>query len=261
MSDVVPPRPDLATRGTALPEAPGAGRGGGRGSTWTWYEAVGVYLGCLFVTSLLAIPIIASIPNKDDAEFVASAVAAIGNVLLLLLWLSRAHPGWKGMIGFPTRLWPEIRAGVGFGLVLYPGIAFGIGLVVALLLSVISGKTVTAPDQVPNDLTTLGNVTTVVYAIVIAPVHEELFFRGILFRTLRDRYGFGLGAVVSGIAFGAIHYTGQGSLLSNLVLMLTMVFTGFALAYLYERRGNIVAPMVAHATFNAIGLVLIYFAR
>jgi membrane protease YdiL (CAAX protease family) len=260
MSDVVPPRPDLATE-PSLPEGPGASRRGGRGSTWTWYEAVGVYLGCLFVTSLLAIPIIDAIPNKDDAEFVASAVAAIGNVLLLVLWLSRAHPGWRRMIGFPTRLWPEVRAGVGFGLLLYPGIAFGIGLVVALLLSTISGKTVTAPEQVPNDLTTLGSVTTAVYAILIAPIHEELFFRGILFRTLRDRYGFGIGATFSGIAFGAIHYTGTGSLLSNLVLMLTMVFTGFALAYLYERRSNIVAPMFAHATFNAIGIVLIYFVR
>jgi membrane protease YdiL (CAAX protease family) len=223
---------------------------------------VGVYLGCLFVTSLLAIPIVLAIPNKDDATFVASAVAAIGNILLLLLWLSRAHPGWQEMIGFPTRVWPEIRAGVGFGLLLYPGIAFGIGLVVSLIVSQLSGKPVSPPKQVPSDLTALGTVITVVYAVVIAPIHEELYFRGILFRTLRDRYGFGVGATFSGLAFGLIHYAGAtASLASNLVLMLTMVFTGFALAYLYERRGNIVAPMFAHATFNTIGILLILFLR
>jgi len=285
MSDLVPPRPDSARPDLARPDLTASdpagsdgrvsasvagiddrrngGRGiGGRGSTWTWWEAIGVYLGCLVVTSLLAIPVIALISNTDDATFVASALAAVGNVLLLVLWLSRRPPGWQSIIGFPKRVWPEARAGVGFGLLLYPGIAFGIGLVVSALLSSAAGHRVSAPDQVPSDLTVLGNIVTVVYAVLIAPVHEEFFFRGILFRSLRDRYGFGLGATCSGLAFGLVHYVGGGSsLLSNLLLMLTMVFTGFALAYLYERRGNIVAPMIAHATFNTIGVLLIFFVK
>jgi membrane protease YdiL (CAAX protease family) len=40
-----------------------------------------------------------------------------------------------------------------------------------------------------------------------------------------------------------------------------MVFTGVALAYLYERRGNVVASMIAHATFNTIGLIAIFLIR
>jgi hypothetical protein len=88
----------------------------------------------------------------------------------------------------------------------------------------------------------------------------ELFFRGILFLSLRDRYGFGVGGWASGVAFGLVHYI-PGPFLDSLLLMSIMVFTGFALAYLYERRGNIVAPMVAHATFNTIGLVAIWAFR
>jgi membrane protease YdiL (CAAX protease family) len=221
-----------------------------------------VYLLCLFITSLVAIPIIAGIRDQDDAEFVASAVAAVGTIALLLVWLSRWHPGWRRMIGFPTRIWPEVGAGVGFGLLLYPGIAFGIALIVALALHALSGHAVQAPEQVPTDLSGLGQVVTVVYAVAIAPIHEELFFRGILFRSLRDRYGFGVGATWSGLAFGLVHYVGGTStFLSNLLLMVTMVFTGFALAFLYERRGNVVAPMIAHATFNTIGIVLIFAMR
>jgi membrane protease YdiL (CAAX protease family) len=47
----------------------------------------------------------------------------------------------------------------------------------------------------------------------------------------------------------------------SLLLMGVMVFTGVALAWFYERRGNIVASMVAHATFNVIGLTLILALR
>jgi membrane protease YdiL (CAAX protease family) len=250
MSDVVPPRPDVPS--TASPARPR--------STWTWWEAVGVYLGCWIVASVLTLPIFLAIGNEDVANLVASAAIAVINVAILVFWLSRRHPGWASMIGFPRRAWPEIRAGVGFGLILYPGIAFGVGLVISLLLHEISGRDVTAPNQVPSDLPAFGVVVTILYAVVIAPIHEEFFFRGVLFRSLRDRYGFGVGGAGSAAAFGLVHYM-PAPFVDSLLLMSVMVFTGFALAYLYERRGNIVAPMIAHATFNTIGLILIYLVR
>jgi membrane protease YdiL (CAAX protease family) len=250
MNDPIPPRPDLpATDTTERPR-----------STWRWWEAIGVYLGCWLVASMATLPIFLLIGNEDVANLVASAAIAIINVAILLFWLSRRHPGWAGMIGFPTRALPEIRAGVGFGLILYPGIAFGVGLVINLLLHEISGRSVSTPDQVPANLPPFGVVVTILYAIVIAPIHEEFFFRGILFRSLRDRYGFGVGATSSGVAFGLVHYL-PAPFVDSLLLMSVMVFTGFALAYLYERRGNIVASMIAHATFNTIGLILIYALR
>ena len=36
-----------------------------------------------------------------------------------------------------------------------------------------------------------------------------------------------------------------------------MVFTGIGLAWIYERRGTIVASMAAHMAFNVVGLVVI----
>jgi membrane protease YdiL (CAAX protease family) len=262
MTDIVPPRPDLDTG------RPAAGRvhrraPGGRGSTWTWWEAVGVYLGCLFVTSLLAVPFVGAGAGPNDVSLiVVSAVGAIVTVGILVLWLSKAHPGWAHVVGFPTRLWPEVRAGVGFGLLLYPGIALGVGLVISGIVSALAGHQVSPPRQVPTDTSAFAVTVTAVYAILIAPVHEELFFRGILFRSIRDRYGFGAGATFSGLAFGLVHYIGgHSSFFSNLLLMVIMVFTGFALAFLYERRGNIVASMLAHATFNAIGVIAIFALR
>jgi membrane protease YdiL (CAAX protease family) len=250
MSDVVPPRPDLPV--LPVQTAPR--------STWRWWEAIGVYLGCWFVASLVSLPIFLVVHPEAVANIVASAVIAIVNVALLLLWLSRRHPGWAGAIGFPSRPLPEIGAGVGFGLILYPAVALGVGVLINVILQEITGRSVTTPEQVPSHLGPFGVVATILYGIVIAPIHEELFFRGILFRSIRDRQGFAAAAWGSGLAFGLVHYI-PAPFVDSLLLMSVMVFTGFALAFLYERRGNIVAPIFAHATFNTIGLLAIFLLR
>jgi membrane protease YdiL (CAAX protease family) len=46
----------------------------------------------------------------------------------------------------------------------------------------------------------------VLLAAVIAPISEEFFFRGVLFRTVRDRHGFWPAALASAIPFGLVHY-------------------------------------------------------
>ncbi len=69
-----------------------------------------------------------------------------------------------------------------------------------------------------------------------------------------------MGAVGSGLAFGLIHYV-PAPALDSLMLMSVMMVTGIALAYLYDRRGNVLADMVAHATFNVIGLILIFAVK
>jgi membrane protease YdiL (CAAX protease family) len=253
MSDFVPPRPDQpAQPAPEEPERPKA--------TWPWWEAVGVYIAIFLVSSFLSIPLVVAIHPSGLANLVASAAVALLNVGLLLLWLSRFHPDWKAAVGFPRRPWPEVRAGALFGAVLYPVIVIGVGFVLTVLFQSLSGHAVEAPRQLPEHLSMIGVALSILYAVFIAPIHEEFFFRGILFRSIRDRYGFTVGAVGSGLAFGLIHYI-PGPALGSLLLMSVMVFTGIALAYVYERRGNIAANVVAHATFNTIGLILIFGVR
>jgi len=228
--------------------------------TWTWWEAVGVYLGAFVVSGFVTLPIFRLIDDEDLATIVGSLAAALVILGLVLLWLSRAHPGWTDAMGFPERWGPDVRAGTVFGIGLYPVIVLGFGLVLTLVFQLLSGETVQAPEQVPQDLSPLGVVATLVYGVLVAPVAEELFFRGVLFRAVRDRRGFWAGAVASGLAFGLIHYI-PGPAVDALLLMTVMVFTGIGFAYIYERRGTIVAPIAAHMTFNVIGLTLIYAIR
>jgi membrane protease YdiL (CAAX protease family) len=162
-------------------------------------------------------------------------------------------------LGFPQpgQWWSEIRSAVGFGLILYPGMVFGVGLVVSFILRLVSGEIVEVPQQVPSDPSVVLAVITVVYAIVIAPIHEELFFRGVLFRGVRDRFGLGPGLLATGLGFALVHYL-EGPWQGALLLMGVMFFNGIAIGWWYERRGTIVAPVVAHMVFNVIGLALIF---
>jgi membrane protease YdiL (CAAX protease family) len=253
MSERVPPRPDRPPSGIGpVPSRPP--------STWRWWEAIGVYVLAILASSFVTLPLLETVRPPGLANLVTSAVIALLNIGILLFWLSRFHPEWRGAVGFPSRIWPEVRAGAAFGLVLYPAIVLGAGTAISVLLREISGHEIRAPRQLPAHLSAIGVAVSIVYAVVVAPLHEELFFRGILFRSIRDRYGFGVGAVGSGLAFGLIHYVPSPAL-DSVLLMSVMMVTGIALAYLYDRRGNVVADMVAHATFNVIGLILIFAVR
>lgn len=257
MSDRVPPRPDLPPAGAPIPEMPSAER---PLATWRWWEAILVYLLILIVSAFATFPIFRVIRSRGLANLSASAVIAVVNVGLLVLWLQAFHPRWRKVMGVPRRVWREVRAGTGFGALLYPVVVFGVGIALTLVLDAVTGRSIRSPRQLPTHLSAAGVAVSIAYAVVIAPIHEELFFRGILFRSLADRYGFAIGAGGSGLAFGLIHYV-PAPWYDSILLMGVMVFTGVALAWFYQRRGNIVASMVAHATFNVIGLTLILALR
>lgn len=89
--------------------------------------------------------------------------------------------------------------------------------------------------------------------LVIGPA-EELLFRGVLQKYLRETLS-ALGAIMTaGLLFGVIHVltfvqsTGPGALVSLVIITLV----GFGLGWLYERTGSLLAAMAAHGAYNAI---------
>jgi membrane protease YdiL (CAAX protease family) len=260
MSEHVPPRPELTRAIPPPPPYPFHPVEERPKATWRWWEALGVWVLAFFLSGVVAYPLLRVIRSEGLATIVVSAAVAITTVGALVLWLQGFHRGWRGAVGFPKRVWPEVGVGAAFGIPLYLAVVFVIGIILTLLLEAVTGKAVVTPQQVPSHLSAVGVLSTLVYGVVIAPIHEEFFFRGILYRGIRDRHGVWIGILGSSCAFGLIHYIG-GPLIGNLLLMCTMAFAGAGLAFLYERRGNVVANMVAHATFNAVGLLLIFTLR
>ncbi|MGC8484950.1 MAG: CPBP family intramembrane glutamic endopeptidase [Candidatus Baltobacteraceae bacterium] len=96
-------------------------------------------------------------------------------------------------------------------------------------------------------------VAFVLYGVLVAPIAEELIFRGFLFN-LGLRYGnFWVGAIFSSLLFGAAH--------GDLELFLPLSLVGFVLATVYYRSKNLIASMLTHASFNAIAFTALSTLR
>jgi len=89
----------------------------------------------------------------------------------------------------------------------------------------------------------------IVVALVVAPVGEEIAFRGGLYRYLRGRTPHWVALAVSGGLFAAVH--------GNWVSFLPLFALGVVFALAYERTGLIAVPIVAHALFNLNSLLLV----
>ena len=89
-----------------------------------------------------------------------------------------------------------------------------------------------------------------VSAVVVAPIVEEFFFRGFIFRLLSCRIGITAAAVLSGLYFGAVHL--------SLVQTVTLTIFGVVQCFLYAKTRSILYPILLHAIFNAIAVTQIY---
>ncbi len=111
---------------------------------------------------------------------------------------------------------------------------------------------------------------TVFVIVLFAPAVEEIIFRGALFGGLRKlvafllrkrrRHGkragktggtvpFVFAALVSSTAFALLHL--------EPVLLPMLLVLGIALCVLYRKTGSLLAPFVAHATFNSFAVLII----
>jgi len=159
-------------------------------------------------------------------------------------------------MGVPQRPWAEVREGTVFGFILYGIVALGVAWPLGRLLNVISNEDVRAPEQISLQRPALAVLVSVLFTVVVAPVAEELFFRGVLFLALRDRYGFGVATAGSAVGFAFVHWV-PGGTLANLMIVVASAAMGIGLAILYESRKDILAPLAAHAAFNLLGLAVL----
>lgn len=101
------------------------------------------------------------------------------------------------------------------------------------------------------------------FAVVVAPIYEEVLFRRVLFgRLWRDGWPL-LGAVLSGVLFAFMHeppWVGDKSLAVQLPLWVVYTCMGIAFAWVYRRTGSLGASIIAHGLNNAfaLGLMMVF---
>lgn len=89
--------------------------------------------------------------------------------------------------------------------------------------------------------------------MIVAPIAEEAFFRGVVFNAWYREGGRRAAYIGSSLLFGVIHL--------NLVAFVPIVLLGLILAWVYERTRNILAPIAVHAVFNGINVGVFLLER
>lgn len=107
-------------------------------------------------------------------------------------------------------------------------------------------------------------------ALMFSPIAEEIFFRGILQRTLEQHLSARASTVIESAAFGAVHLCHHGLLLgaaglgwmplSGSLWMLLMFCTALLFAGIRKRSGSLYPAMAAHAAFNLAMNAAIFWA-
>lgn len=91
---------------------------------------------------------------------------------------------------------------------------------------------------------------SILVAVIIGPVTEELLFRGLILRGFLQIYSRQKAIIVSAVLFGIIHLS-PGALFGAIVF-------GIILAWWYTETGSLVPCIFGHALNNAVPIVLIH---
>ena len=106
-------------------------------------------------------------------------------------------------------------------------------------------------QQVSEVIYSGGLFMEIVSAVIAAPILEELFFRGMIYKRLRDMINVKAAVVISALFFGAFH--------GNLVQFVYAFIIGLMLAYVYEKFKTIWAPVIFHIGANLISVLITEF--
>lgn len=141
-------------------------------------------------------------------------------------------------IARPRHMWSTLGIGVA---AFFPVLIVGFAISTALGLN-----GTTTPDVHKQSSGTKLAVSFLV--IVVAPWLEEVTIRGLLYSSLAGRFGFLAGAVVSGLAWAALH------LVAAVLIPFTML--GMLLAFLRRRSGSVIPGMVMHGAQNTLASLI-----
>ncbi len=173
------------------------------------------------------------------------AIALIGAVYWL--GLKRKNYTWK-VVGLrnPGQRW--FTYAVLIGLVVIPGSGL-IAILVQQLLG-LPANNPQLPFLAPGGYTTFGAIGMFLFGGIIVPFAEELFFRGVLYLWLRQRFGFWPAMLVSSILFGILH--------GEISVGVAAAVLGMVLAWTYEKSHSLWTPVIIHVLNNAAKILLLY---
>jgi len=221
---------------------------------WTFVDLVIVALLTLVFSGLSIVLVRVLLPNvAADPESLALNLGAGGVVYLITLlatfgWIVLRRRGTWRDIGFRrTSPWWALLI-LGIFVVQLLGVALANLAVQQITGPFVNPQIAALTDEHGFSWLNFGVVFTV--GAVIAPIVEELTFRGLLYQWLRKHTGVLLPVLVSGALFSAVHFIPQ--------LFLGLFLVGVILALAFEWSQSLWVPIALHMLQNSLAIIAIY---
>ncbi len=165
-------------------------------------------------------------------------------LLVLTLYYIRKRGGRVNQIGISPARPKHFVLGVFFGLAL---------MIASALVSILLAPFGLVPAQESlREIMGLPGVfpTMLLWAGILAPIIEEIFFRGFCYGAFKSRWGRGIAIAISSLLFAVAHFDPLG------VVQFTVL--GVLLAYAYDRTGSLPLVTVAHVMNNTVAIILAF---
>ena len=93
--------------------------------------------------------------------------------------------------------------------------------------------------------------------VLLAPLTEELLFRGTLLRSLLRKVSPAVAVLISAVVFGLVHALGDPSV-GTVIAMPAIILLGIVSGWQAARTGNLSRSILLHVGFNALSVVFLF---
>jgi membrane protease YdiL (CAAX protease family) len=227
-------------------------------SAWDVLAVLVFTMVAVFVFSLAALSIARAVPGyrhipvaelATNPRVVIGAQAAAYPLVILFIFVlarSRTHERFGKAIHWN---WPGIVA---------PGF-FVLGIILAVVIDGLS-RFLPIPKSLPMDKyfhDAASAYLMAAFGMTLAPLLEELFFRGLLYPLLRRAFGLTIAVVLTAAAFAGIHGTQLGYAWAPI---LSIFLVGVVLTVARARSGSVAASFLMHCGYNFALFALLWLA-
>jgi membrane protease YdiL (CAAX protease family) len=215
-----------------------------------------VVLGCFYGGLVLGAwaAKIAGPVTPSVGQMIINALSLQGAGLVLVIPFLREHEtGWNEAFGLGRHWVRAILIGVAVACVVLP-LSWLLRDGSAWLMNRV--HVIAEPQQVVQTLEAShawpGRLAFGLITVLLVPPAEETFFRGILYPWVKQAGFPWLALWGTALLFATVHW--------NLATFVPLLLLALVLTLLYEQTGNLLAPVIAHALFNALNLFRLYLA-
>jgi membrane protease YdiL (CAAX protease family) len=197
----------------------------------------------LFIIMIAIAVVILLVPDTN------TAILLIGGEMLLLVpvWLLGL---WKYKLPWRSLGLREFTfgtLGLGCGLMI---MSYGFNFAYSMFLAIFNLTMQPDFSLLFTDISSAWGV--LIGGAVVAPIVEEIIFRGYIFAGLRNDFGWVKAAIISSLLFSIIHF--------QITAFIPIFILGMIFAYLYQRSNSIWPAIIMHVSTNTIALVAAFLA-